>query len=353
MLVKIFPISLKNLLMLRNLLMSHWLRKLVLDDKLEKKTVVPTDAKIEFVKVKQEVKPVRKPVKYAEMYKSQGPTGNQINWNNLKSQQLGSNFAMYNKACFVCGSFKHVQGRMNEEETFGVNDLDGNEVIMNATAGEEVEQSTKVAKIEVSIVDPVTTTGEVVTTAEDVEVTTAATNLQISKDELLLAQTLIEIKATKPKARGVIIQEPRKSIFARLRAEEKRRKPPTKTQKRKIMSTYLKNMAGFTHNQLKNKSFEELQKAFDNTMSWINSFVPMEKDRAKGSETIAERSSKEEGEELKSDKSKKQKLDEQVEAEVYNDQREVEMKMYMKIIPNDEIEVDAIPLAIKPPIIVD
>nr|GEU45863.1 hypothetical protein [Tanacetum cinerariifolium] len=60
------------------------------------------------------------------------------------------------------------------------------------------------------------------------------------------------------------------------------------------------------------ESFEELQKAFDNTMSWINSFVPMEKDRAEGSETRAERSSKREGEELESDKSKKQKLDEKI-----------------------------------------
>ncbi|GJW35427.1 hypothetical protein Tco_0058347 [Tanacetum coccineum] len=65
-------------------------------DKFEKKTVFPT--KIEFVK--QQEKPVRKPVKYAEMYRSQGPRGNQRNWNNQKSQQLGSDFVMYNKACF-------------------------------------------------------------------------------------------------------------------------------------------------------------------------------------------------------------------------------------------------------------
>nr|GEU69321.1 hypothetical protein [Tanacetum cinerariifolium] len=43
-------------------------KKLVSDDKLEKKTVVPTDAKIQFVKAKQQEKLVRKPVKYAEMY---------------------------------------------------------------------------------------------------------------------------------------------------------------------------------------------------------------------------------------------------------------------------------------------
>ncbi|GKC63818.1 hypothetical protein Tco_1096416 [Tanacetum coccineum] len=74
--------------------------KLVSDDKLEKKIVFPTLAKIEFVRPKKQEKPARKPVKYAEMYRSQSPRGNQRNWNNQKSQQLGSDFVMYNKACF-------------------------------------------------------------------------------------------------------------------------------------------------------------------------------------------------------------------------------------------------------------
>nr|GEX42801.1 hypothetical protein [Tanacetum cinerariifolium] len=77
--------------------------------------------------------------------------------------------------------------------------FNGNEVIVNVTTGENVEQSTKDAKKEVSTADPVTTAGEVVTTA-DIEVTSAATTPQIFKDELTLAQTLKEIKATKPKA---------------------------------------------------------------------------------------------------------------------------------------------------------
>ncbi|GJW00049.1 putative ribonuclease H-like domain-containing protein [Tanacetum coccineum] len=86
---------------------------LVSNDKLEKKTVFPTVAKINFVRPQQQEKPVRKPVKYAEMYRSQTPRGNQRNWNNQKSQQLGSDFVMYNKACFVCGSFDHVQANCN------------------------------------------------------------------------------------------------------------------------------------------------------------------------------------------------------------------------------------------------
>ncbi|GJR17434.1 putative ribonuclease H-like domain-containing protein [Tanacetum coccineum] len=47
------------------------------------------------------------------LMRSQTPRGNQRNWNNQKSQQLGSDFVMYNKACFVCGSFDHVQADCN------------------------------------------------------------------------------------------------------------------------------------------------------------------------------------------------------------------------------------------------
>nr|GEW91681.1 hypothetical protein [Tanacetum cinerariifolium] len=52
------------------------------------------------------------PVKYAEQYKK--PTkkpnvrGNQRNWNNLKSYQLGPTFVMEKKACFNCGDFNHL-----------------------------------------------------------------------------------------------------------------------------------------------------------------------------------------------------------------------------------------------------
>ncbi|GKB20496.1 hypothetical protein Tco_0854419 [Tanacetum coccineum] len=61
-------------------------KELVSDDKLEKKTIFLTVTKIEFVRPKQQEKPVRKLVKYAEMYRSQSPRGNQRNGNNQKSQ---------------------------------------------------------------------------------------------------------------------------------------------------------------------------------------------------------------------------------------------------------------------------
>ncbi|GKA12822.1 hypothetical protein Tco_0692368, partial [Tanacetum coccineum] len=69
----------------------------------EKKTVVPTIPKVDVVSSKQQEKPVRKIVRYAEMYRSKGLRGNQRNWNNLKSQQLENDFVMHNKACYVYG----------------------------------------------------------------------------------------------------------------------------------------------------------------------------------------------------------------------------------------------------------
>ncbi|GJS80017.1 putative ribonuclease H-like domain-containing protein [Tanacetum coccineum] len=75
----------------------------------DKETIFHAAKKVEFVKPKNTEKPIRKSVRYAEMYRSQSPRGNQRNWNGQKSNQLGSNFVMYNKACFVCGSFNHVQ----------------------------------------------------------------------------------------------------------------------------------------------------------------------------------------------------------------------------------------------------
>nr|GEV03255.1 uncharacterized mitochondrial protein AtMg00810-like [Tanacetum cinerariifolium] len=60
----------------------------------------------------------RKPtVKYAEMYRntSQSPRvrGNQRNWNNQKSQQLGKDIMMQNKACYNCGNFDHLEFNYN------------------------------------------------------------------------------------------------------------------------------------------------------------------------------------------------------------------------------------------------
>nr|GEX68794.1 ubiquitin hydrolase [Tanacetum cinerariifolium] len=67
----------------------------------------PTEDKTD--KVETAKKPT---VKFAELYrrisKSSKVKGNQRNWNNLKSQQLGEIFMKKNKACFNCGHFDHL-----------------------------------------------------------------------------------------------------------------------------------------------------------------------------------------------------------------------------------------------------
>ncbi|GJQ90924.1 probable sodium/metabolite cotransporter BASS4, chloroplastic [Tanacetum coccineum] len=119
------------------------------------------------------------------------------------------------------------------------------------------------------------------------------------------------------------------------------------------MSTYLKNMAEYKHNQLKSKSNDEIQKMFDKEMKRVNIFVDIDTELVKGSETKAEESSsKRAGTKLEPEVVKKQKVDD--EAEVDDDQEEVEMKRHMEIVINEEeVAVDAIPLATKPPVIVE
>ncbi|GJY19665.1 retrovirus-related pol polyprotein from transposon TNT 1-94 [Tanacetum coccineum] len=54
-------------------------------------------------------KTARKTVNHVEQNNT--PRGNQRNWNNMMSQRLGSNFDMFNKSCYVCGSFDHLQDK--------------------------------------------------------------------------------------------------------------------------------------------------------------------------------------------------------------------------------------------------
>ncbi|GJZ61281.1 hypothetical protein Tco_0617418 [Tanacetum coccineum] len=150
----------------------------------------------------------------------------------------------------------------------------------------------------------------------------------------------------------VQLLEARKKHFAAMRAQEERNKPPTKAQKRKTISTYLKNMARYKHNQLKNKSFDDIQKLFDKAMKRVNTFVDIDTElvedsevRAEGSETRVEGSSKRVGEELEQESSKKQILEE--------DKETAKLQRLIEVVSDkEEVAIDAIPLATKPPSIV-
>ncbi|GJX23159.1 hypothetical protein Tco_0227604 [Tanacetum coccineum] len=120
------------------------------------------------------------------------------------------------------------------------------------------------------------------------------------------------------------------------------------------MSTSLKNIARYKHNQLKNKSFDDIQKLFDKAMKRVNIFVDMDTElvegsevRAEGGETRAKGSSKRAGEELEQESSKKQKLEKNKESE--------ELKQCLEIVSDDgdDVTIDVTPLSTKSPTIVD
>ncbi|GJY71165.1 hypothetical protein Tco_0474868 [Tanacetum coccineum] len=89
-------------------------------------------------------------------------------------------------------------------------------------------------------------------------------------------------------------------------------------------------------------------------MKRVNTFVDMNSEVVKGSEIRTKESSKRAGDELESDKLKKQKIDEHVEAGKDNDPDEEEMKKHMEIVQDEEeIAIDVIPLATKHLMIVE
>ncbi|GJZ11506.1 hypothetical protein Tco_0546265 [Tanacetum coccineum] len=162
------------------------------------------------------------------------------------------------------------------------------------------------------------------------------------------------------------LMEKRRKHFAALRAQEKRNRPPTKAQKRTQMSTYLKHMGGYTFKQLKGKSFDEIQKLFDKEMKRVNTFVAMgsevqesKEKKVEGSEETAKGSRKKmlgrkrAGKEQQQQSSKKQKVEKEKESEEVDEYDEAELKKLLVIKKDEDIAIDAIPLATKLPVIID
>ncbi|GJZ78487.1 hypothetical protein Tco_0643324 [Tanacetum coccineum] len=110
-----------------------------------------------------------------------------------------------------------------DEDMFGVNDLDGDEVIVDNVNFVKTAEETR------SVVEEVTTVIEkakLVSAAEEIvnaaattvsttstipvsaAITTTTTTTTVSDVEITLAQALAELKSAKPKADKVVIQEP-------------------------------------------------------------------------------------------------------------------------------------------------
>ncbi|GJX27137.1 hypothetical protein Tco_0233433 [Tanacetum coccineum] len=149
----------------------------------------------------------------------------------------------------------------------------------------------------------------------------------------------------------------RRKHFVAKRAEEKRNKPPTKTQQKNTMISYLKNMEGWKHKDLKDKDFDSIKELFNKGLKMVNMFVDFRTELVEGS-------SKRACTELEQEVTKKQKVDDFQEtaevddvqeiAEVDDDQEAAKIKELIEIVPDEEeVAINAIPLAVKSPSIVD
>ncbi|GJZ56141.1 hypothetical protein Tco_0611334 [Tanacetum coccineum] len=133
------------------------------------------------------------------------------------------------------------------------------------------------------------------------------------------------------------------------------------------MMTYLKNMGKFTHSQLKGKSNQDLQRLYEREQKWINDFVPMdsEKEEKKTKELESERrpaggsrrktlARKRTGHKQSKESAKRQRLDDAAESdneEETADYEQEELRLNLKIVPNDDDEVYYEPLSRKFPIV--
>nr|GFA27508.1 hypothetical protein [Tanacetum cinerariifolium] len=115
--------------------------------------------------------------------------------------------------------------------------------------------------------------------------------------------------------------ESRRKYFTAKRAEEIRNKPPIKAQQKSLMCTYMRNIEGFKQKNFKGKSFDDIKKIFNKVYKRVNTFVDMDTENVEESlkKTQTKDSSKRVGQELEQESAKKQKLAEQEQAKVADD----------------------------------
>nr|GEZ06730.1 hypothetical protein [Tanacetum cinerariifolium] len=254
------------------------------------------------------------------------------------------------------------------------------------------------------IEDVVKDVEDVVATAENVEGINAAIIPKVFKNDVTLAQTLIEIKAAKHKAKGITMQElsefkttlpSQSSLPSQAKDKGKglmvepempltrkgqialgeevqsrqsnavrkyqalKRKLVLVAQARKNMMIYLKSMAGYKMDYFKGMSYEHIRPIFKMEYNKVQAYLKkgpeMDTERIKAPRKRIRKeklkkdqpAKKQKGDKLEHDNAKKEKLEEQKEAK--------ELKKNLKIVPDDEddVFVNVTPLSSKPPTIVD
>nr|GFA30143.1 hypothetical protein [Tanacetum cinerariifolium] len=162
----------------------------------------------------------------------------------------------------------------------------------------------------------------------------------------------------KDKGKAILIEEPNplkrqaqieldEEVARQLEAElNANRKPLTEVQARRNMIVYLKNMSSYKMNYFKGMTYDEIRPFFEKHYNYNQDFLNEMNEEVKvpDREVMHEKeveveSSKREGESLKKEVDKKQKIEQETD----------ELKKHLYIVPNDDDDVytDAILLASK------
>nr|GEZ63796.1 hypothetical protein [Tanacetum cinerariifolium] len=201
-------------------------------------------------------------------------------------------------------------------EMFDVDELGSGEIFVKKQSENVVKKVVDIAKVSTAATTADITTEDI--TDKDKRIIVEEPVKPKKKDQIRLdeeAAKRLQVKeqeelsdAEKPTLFTQLLEKRRKH-FAAKRSKEKRNKPPTQAQKRKIMCNYLKNMEGYKLKQLISFKFDKIQEIFDKSF-------------------------------------KRQKVE--------DDKETTKFKQLMEIIlDEEEVAIDAIPLAVKSLRIVD
>ncbi|GJX15220.1 hypothetical protein Tco_0206978 [Tanacetum coccineum] len=219
---------------------------------------------------------------------------------------------------------------VHDAEMFDVNDLHGDEVF--------VEKEVHVK--EVSVV------GEV----NAARIATTVSAAIITEVDMTLDQVLAELKSAKPKfkvqdkGKGIMVEEPlkmkKKDQISFYQQEAIRLQAEFDEDERRVREKDEANIA-------LTKEWNDIQTKIETEYELAQRLQAMvQEELTKAKAKVIEGSSKRAGDELEQEATKNQKID--------DDQETAELQSMMEVIPNEEeVAVDAIPLAIKPPSIVD
>nr|GEV05763.1 hypothetical protein [Tanacetum cinerariifolium] len=320
-------------------------------------------------KPQKKQKPMRKQRKEAKVSNDESEDKDHVPTPSSDPLPSGEDRFILNELMVFCTSLQE-QVRTNDDEMFRVDDLAGEEVVVNTTTGEHKEQIIE----DVSTVEPIIAAGEVVTTTV-VKVSVALTT-DVTKDGITMAQALAAIKRIKPKVVVLFFHKQKQSQIPTVSSSKDKGKakmiepevPIKRKEQMRIDEEYVRKLKAKEQEAARLSRAQQDEEANN---SWDNMQAMMDADRL-----LAEKLQAREREELfevqrqdcrykqshlkrrSFDKIKKlfdkemTKVDENVEPVIDDSE---ELRKCMEIVPDDgdEVLIEATLISSRSPTIID